>query len=148
MISAARFWPKVRKDRGCWVWTGATTTTGYGRLSGQPAHRLSWEIHHGPIPAGLFVCHRCDNPGCVRPDHLFLGTHEANMADMVAKGRHVGNGPKRHRGPTVTVVVKVAATSHQRFAIAAASRGLTRTKAAAEALDAWAQANIPPEYAR
>jgi hypothetical protein len=59
----------------------------HGKLKG--AHRLSWEIHYGPIPDGMFVCHRCDNRGCVRPDHLFLGTHSDNMCDAYAKGRIV-----------------------------------------------------------
>lgn len=90
-----RFWGSVEKSDGCWNWKGALNHVrgGYGcfntgsgrRMVG--AHRFSWQLHHGPIPNGLFVLHRCDNPSCVRPEHLFLGTHEENMADMVAKGR-------------------------------------------------------------
>lgn len=91
-----RFWGNVvRSDVGCWGWTGAVAPFGYGRIGvggrkGREirAHRLSWEIHFGKIPADLVVCHHCDNPPCTRPDHLFLGTHADNIADMVAKGRH------------------------------------------------------------
>jgi len=88
-----RFWRQVQKDvDGCWLWTGRPVQ-GYGRFRPSSrgtkigAHRYSWELHVGPIPDGLDVCHRCDVPLCIRPDHLFLGTHADNMADMVAKGR-------------------------------------------------------------
>jgi hypothetical protein len=57
------------------------------------AHRISWEIHHGPIPPGMFVCHRCDNPGCVNPGHLFVGAPKANTQDMIKKGRAWLKGP-------------------------------------------------------
>jgi hypothetical protein len=89
-----RFWAKVCKTDTCWLWTGVKSV-GYGHMwdgSGRPkhAHRLSWEIHHGPIPSGMDVLHRCDTPACVRPDHLFIGTASDNMLDAVSKGRHGG----------------------------------------------------------
>jgi hypothetical protein len=86
------FWDKVAIGPGCWEWQGRRNF-GYGyRINTQTrrqeaVHRTVWEQIHGPIPDGLFVCHRCDNPPCVRPDHLFLGTHLDNVADMVTKGR-------------------------------------------------------------
>jgi excisionase family DNA binding protein len=88
-----RFWRYVEKSDGCWQWTGAANPKGYGNigrgkgLGTAKAHRVSWELHFGPIPPGLYVCHACDNPPCVRPDHLFLGTAQDNNNDKIAKGR-------------------------------------------------------------
>lgn len=88
------FWDKVdrRNSDACWLWLAYRDTNGYGwvahnrRKTG--AHRVAWELTNGPILDGQHVLHRCDNPGCVNPDHLFLGTHGDNMADMREKLRH------------------------------------------------------------
>ena len=89
-----RFWEKVDKksQEECWIWKAFKTKTGYGKIgvaSGQAvsAHRVSWEIHNGKIEEGKFVCHRCDNPSCVNPGHLFIGTRQDNVNDMVLKKR-------------------------------------------------------------
>ena len=88
-----RFADKVIPDPNseCWLWTAAVDRQGYGMLrSGNGmcrAHRVSYELHIGQIPKGLLVCHTCDVPGCVNPDHLWLGTNATNMVDMTAKGR-------------------------------------------------------------
>lgn len=79
-------------NSGCWLWIGSTESSfGYGkfRLEGKSinAHRASWILHFGAIPDGLFVCHKCDNPSCVNPYHLFLGDSDANNKDRAAKGR-------------------------------------------------------------
>ena len=82
-------------DNGCWLWTASLAGKGYGQLKipGERkqvyAHRLAWLIHRGPIPDGKEVCHDCDTPRCVNPDHLFVGTRRDNQQDMKAKGRHL-----------------------------------------------------------
>lgn len=90
----------VRADTGCWTWTGPVSTSGYPRAGKAYAHRLSYEIHRGQIASGMSVLHRCDNPLCTNPEHLFLGTHEDNMADAARKGRLNGR-PNRPRGEVV-----------------------------------------------
>lgn len=99
-----RFWRKVDKSGGpdsCWIWLGFTDRNKYGKFdmalptSGTKsvyAHRFSWELVNGPIPTGdhhgtMCVLHRCDNPSCCNPSHLFIGTHKDNMYDCIAKGR-------------------------------------------------------------
>lgn len=87
-----RFWRFVTKTDTCWIWAGAKSDKRYGFFKIQnkmlKAHRLSYELHKGDIPEGVLVCHSCDNPPCVNPDHLFLGTHKTNAEDRMQKGRH------------------------------------------------------------
>lgn len=87
------FWSKVDRTGDCWPWTGCKNWAGYGKVGVENqlkgTHRVAWELTNGPIPDGLHVCHRCDNPPCCNPDHLFLGTRSDNMRDAWAKGRGV-----------------------------------------------------------
>jgi hypothetical protein len=88
-----RFWSKVTlAPSGCWEWQAARNEAGYGVIGYGPgkttlAHRVSYMLCIGPVPCGMFVCHSCDNPGCVHPAHLWIGDQTANMRDMARKGR-------------------------------------------------------------
>ena len=94
-----RFWSRVIKADGCWQWTGPTFPFGHGSISAHGkttrAHRVSWELHNGPIPVGMHVLHKCDNPPCVNPEHLYLGTNVENTRDRDARRRQA-NSRKTH----------------------------------------------------
>lgn len=100
---ACRIAPDVKKTDGCWEWTGSRQPTGYGQInwSGKTllTHRVSYEINNGPIPAGMLVRHKCDNPPCCNPDHLELGSHHDNNIDCVNRGRHSRTGQKGEANP-------------------------------------------------
>ena len=92
MVELQRFWEKVqKKSGGCWTWLGAKNNQGYGNFNVggkfERAHRIAYCLSIGEVPAGLFVLHHCDNPSCVNPKHLFLGTQKDNMQDCLKKGR-------------------------------------------------------------
>lgn len=113
------FWNQIDRTSSCWNWLGWKTKKGYGelRFEGRTvrAHRLSYELKKGDIPDGLFVLHRCDNPSCVRPDHLFLGTLAENCRDRHRKGRTAfgsRNGWSKLTEPEVKSIRKLAATGH------------------------------------
>jgi hypothetical protein len=97
-----RFSRKVDMSGECWVWTGACIDAGYegDKTRTRTAHRVAWELANGPIPVGKMVLHTCDNRACVRPDHLYLGTHTRNMQDMIERGRAAtGNRNGKHVHP-------------------------------------------------
>ena len=98
-IDEARFWAKVMKMDTCWLWTGGSNAGGYGHFSvnrkSMMAHRISFELHHGRWPTG-FVLHHCDTPACVNPDHLYEGTSQDNVDDMMLRRRDALRGERNY----------------------------------------------------
>jgi len=101
---------EIVTESGCWIWTAGADDLGYGRIgvkgSTKLAHRVGWELYKGKIPDGKNLCHRCDVPACVNPDHLFIGTQADNMMDMGAKGR--GNHVHGERNGKTKITEKTA----------------------------------------
>ncbi len=96
-----RFRTHIKKTKGCWEWQLRKDKDGYGiftiKSKSKKAHRISYEINKKEIPSGMHVLHKCDNPSCVNPAHLFLGTHQDNMVDMAVKGRRSGEKNPRSK---------------------------------------------------
>lgn len=134
-----RFFAQTGRSGECLVWTGTILKTGYGRFSrgrkaegSVAAHRYAWELVHGPIPDGLLVLHKCDNPRCVDVEHLFLGTHADNMADKKAKGRQVRGerAPKAKLTEAQVLELRAEAAAGARVSALARKYGIDRNSVA------------------
>lgn len=104
----ALFWAKVDRSGDCWLWTASVGSAGYGSFGigdgrTTSAHRFAYELHHGPVPRGMFVLHHCDIKRCVNPAHLFAGTHRDNMADAVRKGRIAATKVEGEQSPNAVL---------------------------------------------
>ncbi len=133
---ADRFWSKVKKTDGCWLWTGGTDSAGYGMMvltnksiglrKAIKATRVSWQLHVGGIPEGICVCHSCDVPACVNPAHLWLGTHTENMRDMMAKGRRKGVSLPGEKNPMSKLTWESVGVIRQRHSAGASGVSLAK----------------------
>jgi len=135
-VAVRRFWERVDKrgDDECWEWQRARQTAGYGAMTVNykvlAMHRYSWELHNGPIPHGAHVLHKCDNPPCCNPKHLFLGTHAENMKDMANKKRATKVGRKgeaHHMSKLTEADVREIRASDVPARLAAIGYGVTAT---------------------
>lgn len=149
-----RFRRQYRIGEGCWEWTGAVDADGYGRIRGElfgidfkKAHRLSWVLaNEKPIPDGMVVCHSCDNPRCVNPAHLWLGTHDENMQDKIAKGRHTtshARGEARPEAKLTEQQVRVILADARPYSAIAADYGVhTQTVSSIKNRHSWAHVQV------
>lgn len=145
----ARFWSNVDRSGGpdaCWEWQGSRHPFGYGQsYFTKPvtalAHRVAWIIEHGAITSNQFVCHRCDNPPCVNPTHLFLGTQLDNMRDMNAKGRHPHNPawhPMGGKNPRAKLTDNQVVEARRRYGCGGVSKSqLAREYGVSSTMMAW-----------
>lgn len=124
-----RFWVKVdvKESDECWEWTGGySNSNGYGTIAlgvrskgNGRAHRVAWELTRGPIPAGMCVCHHCDNPGCVNPKHLFLGTQQDNLQDCRQKDRAASGSSAGEKNPKAKLSAAQVHAIRRRYAAGA-----------------------------
>ena len=139
----------VKGDDECWDWTGYIRPNGYRTFSthGTPvyAHRFSWEMHNGPIPEGLFVCHHCDNRKCVNPQHLFLGSQMDNIHDAITKGRTSVGESHGRRKLTVAQVLSIRKDPRFHKEIAKEYGVSTGTIGSIKSIRTW-KCLVDPEY--
>lgn len=125
---AERFWSKVDKRNidECWEWKAALNSAGYGAFGKGRAHRIAYELTYGPIPDGYYVCHKCDNPPCVNPAHLFVGTPTDNVVDMIAKGRKVSPRLSGETNPNAKLTASQVIEIRKRYENGAKIRDLAQ----------------------